>query len=104
MAKLATESIQKGTPVLTNFNDLLEQPEVLMLHGSVTSAAVALRDSLTDHVTKANEVMTNGCAELHSGITNIKDLTALLTEVKKTSTMMSQLVDNIFRVKSGMGS
>ena len=68
---------------MTTFEELLQDPEVLLLHDSFTIPAVLLRETLCLHVKKAEEVLKNGSADLHDGICNIKGLKKPLSDVKK---------------------
>ena len=53
---------------------------------------------------KTDEALTNGSADLHDGISNIKELRALLADVERVSAVISHVVAKIVRAKSGMGA
>ena len=89
---------------MTTFEELLQDPEVLLLHDSFTIPAVLLRETLCLHVKKAEEVLKNGSADLHDGICNIKGLKKPLSDVKRVSALISQVAAKIVQAKGGMGA
>jgi len=97
---LAAQIIAKINPTMVSFAQVLSSDNFGNLPSSVMDTATALYSELEKHDKNSRSVLADPKEPLHGGISSIKELTKLINDVKRSSTLICQIFASMERMPS----